>query len=285
VFKKYLYLSVVVHLLALWRVGASLPPAPTGNQDPIILEFKLDQPQINGSVDLAEDQQAENKAITGGRPFIGEKIVEPTPETKPESPDPDPDSTLKKEEPLPFPEKENVEPEEFVQLPSESAPANSGELPLPKETPETDFQSNILATAGLPQSGNRPVLPVEEEKELTPEGGSPSSTTQSESLSETATDETGTDEPAPRPILVHRRTPFYPLVARRKGWAGTVTLQVSLDQNGCVGEVQVHESSGYEILDKEAVKAVGHWRYTPAYRDGNPIACQIRVKITFTLQN
>ena len=106
---------------------------------------------------------------------------------------------------------------------------------------------------------------------------------QSESLSETATTKQAlTNRPASIPSAPQNA--FLPFVVGRKGWAGTVTPS-RLDQNGCVGEVQVHESSGYEILDKEAVKAVGHWRYTPAYRDGNPIACQIRVKITFTLQN
>ena len=48
----------------------------------------------------------------------------------------------------------------------------------------------------------------------------------------------------------------YPSIAARRGYQGDVVLDVKLDNNGKVLSASVHNSSGYELLDKEAVAKV-----------------------------
>ncbi|MBU3694386.1 MAG: energy transducer TonB [Rhodocyclaceae bacterium] len=48
----------------------------------------------------------------------------------------------------------------------------------------------------------------------------------------------------------------YPQMARRKGWQGEVQLRVLIGAAGQLVEVGVQQSSGYEVLDKEAMEMV-----------------------------
>ena len=48
----------------------------------------------------------------------------------------------------------------------------------------------------------------------------------------------------------------YPPIARRMGWEGTVVLRFILSKDGSVKEKEITKSSGYEILDKSALKAL-----------------------------
>lgn len=48
----------------------------------------------------------------------------------------------------------------------------------------------------------------------------------------------------------------YPLIARRMGWEGRVVLSIRICEDGSVSEIKVLESSGYEVLDKNAVETV-----------------------------
>lgn len=48
----------------------------------------------------------------------------------------------------------------------------------------------------------------------------------------------------------------YPRIARVRGWQGTVQILVRIGPNGQVQDVQVAESSGYEVLDRQALDMV-----------------------------
>ena len=48
----------------------------------------------------------------------------------------------------------------------------------------------------------------------------------------------------------------YPLVARRRGWEGTVVLSFVVESDGALRRIQVARSSGYDLLDTSAVAAV-----------------------------
>jgi len=45
----------------------------------------------------------------------------------------------------------------------------------------------------------------------------------------------------------------YPRLARRRGWEGTVKVQVALGPSGLVDEARVLESSGHPVLDRAAL--------------------------------
>ena len=79
-------------------------------------------------------------------------------------------------------------------------------------------------------------------------------------------------------------TPPYPLLARRLGWEGAVTLRLSVTQAGRVARAEVVTSSGHDELDQTAQSWVTqHWTYRPAMRDGVAVPGQVLVRVQFSL--
>ena len=79
--------------------------------------------------------------------------------------------------------------------------------------------------------------------------------------------------------------PRYPMLARRKGYEGTILLRVFVLESGGVGKVELEKSSGYEILDESALKAVKEWVFIPGKRDGSPVPSWVTVPIKFQLNS
>lgn len=84
------------------------------------------------------------------------------------------------------------------------------------------------------------------------------------------------------PQVVAQADAPYPAAALAARSEGTVTLLVTVEVDGSVGDVTVAESAG-ELLDGAAVSAMKLWRFTPAQRDGQPVRAKIRVPFEFTL--
>jgi protein TonB len=78
--------------------------------------------------------------------------------------------------------------------------------------------------------------------------------------------------------------PQYPILARRRGWQGTVLLTVWVLENGRVGDISIKKSSGYSLLDKAALRAVSRYRFVPGQQDGRPAAMRVQVPVHFRLQ-
>ncbi len=82
--------------------------------------------------------------------------------------------------------------------------------------------------------------------------------------------------PAPKPVvsmpprLAHDKQapPRYPPLARRRGWEGTAIVRLRVASDGSVRAAQLHTSSGYETLDREALRAAKRWRFQPGSRNG-----------------
>ncbi|MCS6957304.1 MAG: energy transducer TonB [Aquificaceae bacterium] len=53
-----------------------------------------------------------------------------------------------------------------------------------------------------------------------------------------------------------QRNITYPPLARKMGWEGKVVLSICIDEDGTLKEVRVLESSGYEVLDRNAIETV-----------------------------
>ncbi|QDU73469.1 transport protein TonB [Bremerella volcania] len=66
--------------------------------------------------------------------------------------------------------------------------------------------------------------------------------------------------------------PTYPVEAVRNGWEGEVLLRIAVAPDGHVSHVSVEKSSGYEILDQAALRAVRLWKGIPATQAGEPVA-------------
>ncbi len=73
----------------------------------------------------------------------------------------------------------------------------------------------------------------------------------------------------------------YPLIARRMGWEGTVIVCFTLYPDGEIRNLKVEKSSGFEILDKYALKAVS--KASPSFpRPVEPVT--IVIPITYRLE-
>lgn len=78
--------------------------------------------------------------------------------------------------------------------------------------------------------------------------------------------------------------PSYPVFAKRAREQGKVVLRVRVDAKGAVDGVEIHQSSGFERLDKAAVAAVRRWRFEPARSGDRAVAGVAIVPITFQLE-
>lgn len=61
--------------------------------------------------------------------------------------------------------------------------------------------------------------------------------------------------------------PKYPLIAKRWGWEGMVSVKIEILKNGNTGKIKILKSSGYPILDNSAVDTIKTWRFSPQKKD------------------
>jgi protein TonB len=90
----------------------------------------------------------------------------------------------------------------------------------------------------------------------------------------------------PQPIsgFASNRKPDYPLAARQRGQQGTVVLRIEVSAAGVPLSVSVVSTSGYTLLDKAALVAVGEWRFHPATQAGVAVMGIRDLPINFRLE-
>jgi protein TonB len=62
-------------------------------------------------------------------------------------------------------------------------------------------------------------------------------------------------------------------------------LRVEVLPDGRVGEIELKESCGYEVLDQSALATVKKWRFIPARRGKVAIPCYVNIPIKFQLRD
>ena len=89
-----------------------------------------------------------------------------------------------------------------------------------------------------------------------------------------------------RAVPAYRKNPppRYPLIARRRGYEGTVWLKVFVDRKGTVRQVKVDRSSGHRVLDRAALKSVKNWVFVPGREGDRAADMWVSVPMRFTLQ-
>jgi len=86
---------------------------------------------------------------------------------------------------------------------------------------------------------------------------------------------------APRALEAHE--PEYSDTARRARLEGTVVLSLIVGTDGRTRNVKVLTSLE-PGLDSNAVDAVRTWRFAPCTKDGQAVACQLRVEVSYHLE-
>ena len=193
---------------------------------------------------------------------------EPAPEPKPK-PTPKSEPELSRERvseikatPPPPPQKQK--PSRFI---SESQP-------VPYSRPELiTGEEKQDVPASLPEPGPQPrtILKTDEQKKAGSDG---------------------TVEKTPAPALIREAKPryrnnpppLYPILARKRGYQGTVVLDVFIDKNGRVADMKIFSSSGYSALDKAARATVEDWLFEPGMEGEKKIEMWVKIPIRFQLK-
>lgn len=76
----------------------------------------------------------------------------------------------------------------------------------------------------------------------------------------------------------------YPAVLLGAGWEGEVVLRIKFDADGTVTHVAIEKSSGYAVVDAEALQTVRTWRAAPNKPGGKLAAGEVLKPIKFLLR-
>jgi TonB family protein len=84
----------------------------------------------------------------------------------------------------------------------------------------------------------------------------------------------------PRPI--YDPDPDYSDAARKAKYQGSVVLWLVVGPEGLPHNIRVQRSLGMG-LDEKAIAAVSTWRFQPATLNGQPVAVEVNVQVSFRL--
>jgi len=77
-------------------------------------------------------------------------------------------------------------------------------------------------------------------------------------------------------------SPEYPEAARQAGIIGKVLVKITISAEGTVTGAEIAQGARAD-LDQAAINALKVVRWTPAQKDGKPVACEVVVPIQFKL--
>lgn len=86
-----------------------------------------------------------------------------------------------------------------------------------------------------------------------------------------------------RAACVYCPEPRYPLIARARGWQGTVDVGLSVLADGSVDSAALRRSSGYGVLDEAAIAVARRSRFAPPAASGLPAPLRGRIEYRFEL--
>lgn len=137
---------------------------------------------------------------------------------------------------------------------------------LPQESPDRTWSLQPLRPAPPPEAPAPVEQPVAEPTPVPPADVAPPAA----------------DVPAaPR---ADNPPPNYPEADRVRGHEGSVGVRVLVDEFGTVQDLELVEPCAHPGLNREALRAVRHWRFAPAQRGGSPAAGVAEVVVEFRLR-
>jgi TonB family protein len=84
----------------------------------------------------------------------------------------------------------------------------------------------------------------------------------------------------PRPA--HTPEPEYSVQARNAKYQGTLVLKIVIDKAGKISRIRLERALGMG-LDETAMEGVKRWRFNPATRNGQPVAVEMNIEVSFNL--
>jgi protein TonB len=154
--------------------------------------------------------------------------------------------------------------------PKESLTPSSAPAPV-KKPPASEGVAKKAAPAPpkvlTSKSGEDPVGAVGEGKDTSGRGG----------------DEETPAGPTKGPGVIGGTPPIYPKDALDRGLDGAVSLAVEVAPDGAIAAVSVAKSSGHDLLDQAAIRAVKRdWKFQPGLKNGEPAPGAVTITFEFT---
>jgi protein TonB len=86
------------------------------------------------------------------------------------------------------------------------------------------------------------------------------------------------------PLYKENPAPGYPRLAKKRGYQGTVILEVLVTKEGKAGKVNLFQSSRYSVLDDAAVSSVKKWRFEPGEKGDKKVDMWVKIPILFQIE-
>lgn len=159
---------------------------------------------------------------------------------------PEPVAAVVEPEPIPEPPKPKVQPKIEPKI-----------IPTPKPAPIEAYEPQPAPPEPVDEPYPPPVMSVAPKIESTPPTftAPPPPPPQPAGPSQADLDAArkGYADRLARAIAQHKQ---YPRVAQMRGWQGETIVDLKLDRNGAVLATKIERSSGFEVLDKQALEMV-----------------------------
>jgi TonB family protein len=84
------------------------------------------------------------------------------------------------------------------------------------------------------------------------------------------------------PRATHTPKPGYSSLALQAKFRGTLVLKIVIDKAGKISRIRLERALGMG-LDENAMEEVKRWRFNPATRNGEPVAVEMNIEISFNL--
>ncbi|HZX70072.1 MAG TPA: energy transducer TonB [Rhodanobacter sp.] len=92
-----------------------------------------------------------------------------------------------------------------------------------------------------------------------------------------------TTGPTTEAVLTKGAVPHYPPGAVRSRQQGWVVVAFTVDKDGKTSDVKVIDAQPHRVFDRAAIDAVERYQFTPAMKDGEPVASARQQRIEFKL--
>jgi len=86
---------------------------------------------------------------------------------------------------------------------------------------------------------------------------------------------------APQPLV--RLKPLYPAHARMRRIEGSVKVEFTVTVDGNTENITVISAGPAQTFDRAAIRAIKRWRFSPAMREGKPVAVRVLQNIKFEI--
>ena len=164
--------------------------------------------------------------------------------------------------------------------------ANPKQAPLPAPIPLA-MAKRVVTSTPAPDLPPVPQIEVNVPAQVAPAVVTPVKQIAQETYAEPAKEIASAEDSAPTidANAEGNPKPAYPKASRALGEQGRVLLDVYVQVDGTVGDIRLHQSSGFGRLDESAMRAVRQWHFKPARQAGKQIAVWYVQPITFDLHN